>query len=93
MLFGLVDSETFAAKAEEFGFGDISGPYRVVLLQFVDYELISEMFPKENIDKIKREIEEFINDQLKDQIIYGALKIDSKTIAAISYGREVRQLR
>lgn len=93
MLFGLVDSETFAAKAEEFGFGDISGPYRVVLLQFVDYELILEMFPKENIDKIKREIEEFINDQLKDQIIYGALKIDSKTIAAISYGREVRQLR
>ena len=93
LLFGLVSDEVLGEHVQELGAEDISGPYRVVLLKFADYALLSEIFSKKSIEKIKFQIREFIDDQLKDQIIHGALDIDQSTIAVISYGQNLRGLR
>lgn len=93
LLFGSADMQTLDADIGELGFSDFSGPYRAVLLQFADYDVIAEAFPKENMDRIMREIEEFINDQLKAQVVYGALQTDEMSIAFISFGTDVRRLR
>ena len=93
LLFGLVSDEQLNACVRELGIEDISGPYRVVLLKFADYGLLCEAFEQKSIEKIKFQIREFIDDQLKDQIIHGALDIDQSTIAVISYGQNLRELR
>ena len=93
LLFGIVGDEQLAEHVKELGIEDISGPYRVVLLKFADYSLLTEVFAPKSIEKIKFQIREFIDDQLKDQIIHGALDIDQSTIAIISYGQNLRELR
>ncbi len=93
LLHGLVREEDFAKHTERFELDEVHGPYRAVLIRFSDYELLEESFSKENIEKIKLEIEEFIDDQLKSQIIYHSVMLDRRTIALISFGREGRQLR
>lgn len=93
LLFGLVSEQQLSERVRELGIEDISGPYRVVLLKFADYTSLCEAFEPKSIEKIKFQIREFIDDQLKNQIIHGALDIDQSTIAVISYGQNLRELR
>ncbi len=93
LLFGLVSGEEAHEQAAVHGLAQLPGPYRVVLVEFADYELLQEAFPEESIREIKRQIEEFINDQLRGQVAHGAIRIDRTRMAVLSYGTEVRALR
>lgn len=93
LLNGLIGEDEIANCAKMLEIEDVYGEYRATLIRFADYESLEENFPRENIDKIKLEIEEFINDQLKNQIVYRAVMADKRTFALISFGHEVRRLR
>lgn len=93
LLFGLVSGEQFVEQAPKFALSGLSGPFRVVLLELVDYELLVETFPSETIEEMKRQVEEFLNDQLKEQIVHRVLNLDAKRLAVVSRGAEVRSLR
>ncbi len=93
MLLGLVTGDRFSEQAAEYGLTGLSGPYRVVLLEFVNYDLLVDAFTDDAIHEIKYQIEEFIGDQLKEQVIAGVVEIDATKMAVISYGTDVRKLR
>ena len=93
LLFGLVSAERFAVQAPEFSLSGISGPFRVVLLELVNYDLLVNTFPPETIEETKRQVKEYLHDQLKGQIVHGVLNLDAKRLAVISRGAEVRSLR
>ena len=92
LLFGLVSGEEVHTQAAAYGLAELPGPYRAVLLEFANYDLLHEAFAEETIDEIKQQIEEFVNDQLREQVA-GAVRIDRTRMAVISYGTEVRSLR
>lgn len=93
LMFGLLSEEEIITRMDELCGNEVEGPYRVVLLKFENYDLLLDAFSHESIDKIKYQIKEFIDDQLKEQIIHGAIDIDCSTISAISYGSDTRKLR
>lgn len=93
LMFGVIKYDDVQEDIKRYGIEDIYGPYRVILIKFANYDTLKESFPRENIEKIKNEIKEFINDQLKEMLVYRAIETDSETIAFIFHGRSVRQLR
>lgn len=93
LLLGLLSDEAIEQNKNQLGIEGVSGPYRVVLLKLPGYGQLLDAFPKQSIDKIKEQIKEFIDDQLKEQIIHTVIDIDSSTMAVISYGDDIRALR
>ncbi len=93
LLFGLLGDDGVEQNKNQLGIEGISGPYRVVLLKLSGYDQLLDVFSKQSIEKIKEQIKEFIDDQLKEQIIHTVIDIDKSTMAVISYGDDIRALR
>lgn len=93
LLFGIYSSAQLGQKLSELNIEDMSGPFRVVLLEVANYDLIAETLAEETAEEIKRQIEEFIDDQMKEQIVHRTLRLDAKSLAVILHGAQMRPVR
>ncbi len=69
------------------------GPYRVCVLEFSKYAQLSEAFSEEMIYEIRRQVVEFIVQQLEDSVVASPMIMDYKSFVVITAGMEMRMLR
>lgn len=93
MLRGIKPDEDTQRELEQSFCIDTDGPYRVCVLEFAKYTHLQETFSEEMICEIRRQIVEFIAQQLEENMIASPMIMDYKSFVVITAGVEMRTLR
>lgn len=93
MLRGIRPDEEIQRSLEQSFCAEKDGPYRVCVLEFSKYAQLSEAFSEEMIFEIRRQVVEFIAQQLEDSLVASPMVMDYKSFVVIAAGMEMRVLR
>ncbi len=93
MLRGIKPDEDTQRELENSFCADTDGPYRVCVLEFSKYAQLQETFSEEMIYEIRRQIVEFIVQQLEENVVASPMIMDYKSFVVITAGTEMRTLR
>ncbi|MBQ4160062.1 MAG: helix-turn-helix domain-containing protein [Clostridia bacterium] len=93
MLRGIRPDETIQRRLEQNFCVEKDGPYRVCVLEFSKYAQLRETFSEEMLLEIRRQVVEFIMQQLEECVVASPMVMDYKSFVVIVSGADIRTLR
>ncbi len=93
LLSGIMSETKYFEFEEEFKMTEYETPFYVGIFEISDYDSLAEAFDEKNLIQIKKQIGEFITDELAGRSVSHCVEIDKKRFAVITCGCDLIRIR
>lgn len=93
LLSGVLSKTEYSEKAEEFKMTEYETPFYVGIFEISDYDSLAEAFDEKTLIQIKKQIGEFITNELMGRSVSRSVEMDKKRFAVITCGCDMARIR
>lgn len=93
LLSGVLSETMYSELAEEFKMTEYETPFYVGIFEISDYDSMAEAFDEKNLIQIKKQIGDFITNELMGRSVSRAVEVDKKRFAVITCGCDLARIR